>query len=209
MNEYQEPEDDGARAVVTLLAEIAAVAKETPPRFTIADIKTAHSSRGPSPRQRRYRRPAWVWLTVIAMLAALLVLGFKQLPPAKPNGGPVSRPTPNGAATVPAEMVVWTSNFRIELISSSDGHVIRMLARDVALYRGTPRVTVSLSGTVYFDRAENVNGVPIEQIVSTPIAGGTVKVLAEGHDPEFESERTFSRVPDLHRFVECARRNCG
>jgi hypothetical protein len=118
------------------------------------------------------------------MLAALLVLGFRALPSSKPNSGPVSKPTPNAATTVPAEMVVWTSNFRIELISSTNGHVIRTLARDVGLYRGTPRATVSLSGTVYFDQAQNINGVPTEQILKVPLSGGAVSVFTQGHDPQ-------------------------
>jgi hypothetical protein len=39
------------------------------------------------------RRPAWAWLSVIAVLAVVLVFGFKALPSSKSSGGPASRPT--------------------------------------------------------------------------------------------------------------------
>jgi hypothetical protein len=44
----------------------------------------------------------------------------------------------------PAEMVVWTTSFRIEVISAVSGHVIQTLATNVALYRYMPHPTVSL-----------------------------------------------------------------
>ncbi len=67
MSIYHEPSDNAERAVVTILAELAAVANQTPARLTAEDIKTArrvHWS-GRRPRPVLYRQPAWVWLAVI------------------------------------------------------------------------------------------------------------------------------------------------
>jgi hypothetical protein len=50
----------------------------------------------------RSRRPALAWLSVIAVLAIVLVLGFKALPSSKSSGGPASRPTlPLTTTTIP------------------------------------------------------------------------------------------------------------
>ena len=51
------------------------------------------------------RRPAWAWLAVIAVLAVVLVLGFRALPSPKPSGVPVSKP-PVTRTTVPAPTTV-------------------------------------------------------------------------------------------------------
>jgi hypothetical protein len=46
--------------------------------------------RRPSPA--RLRRPAWAWLAVIAVLAVVLVIGFKALPSPKSSNVPASKP---------------------------------------------------------------------------------------------------------------------
>lgn len=130
---------------------------------------------------RRSRWPAWAWLGVVVVLAFVLALGIRVLPYSKPSGGPASNPTRE--TTMPKELVVWTSSFHVEVISSTSGRVIRILAGDVGLYRGTPNLTVSPTGTVYFDQAETVNGLPTEQIVKVPLSGGPITEVAEGHDP--------------------------
>jgi hypothetical protein len=84
---------------------------------------------------------------------------------------------------MPTEMVVLTNTAHLEVISTITGRVIRTLASDVALYRGTPSMTVSPSGVVYFDDAETVNGEPTERILDVPVAGGPITTLAEGHAP--------------------------
>jgi hypothetical protein len=79
MNEHLEPADDSERAVATLLADVGETAKSTPSRFTAEDIKH-QAGRRRSPRRPpldRYRRPAWAWLAVIAVLAAVLVFGVR------------------------------------------------------------------------------------------------------------------------------------
>ena len=133
-------------------------------------------------RTARSSRPAWLWLGVIALLASVLVLGIKVLPSSKSSDS-TPKPGPGATTTMPAEMVGWASNSQIEVVSSTTGKVIRTLARDDGLYRGTVAVTVSRFGVVYFDEAENVDAVPTEQIREVPLAGGPVTILTKGHDP--------------------------
>ncbi len=53
------------------------------------------------------RRPAWAWLTVMAVLAAVLVLGFRALPSSKSSGFPVSRPSlPVSRTTMPVPTTI-------------------------------------------------------------------------------------------------------
>jgi hypothetical protein len=86
--------------------------------------------------------------------------------------------------------VVWRS-FRIEVVSSTTGRLIRTLAPDAGLNRFTPQPAVSPGGTVYFDEADNVSGIPGEQILSVPLSGGHVTVVANGHDPAVSPDGHF------------------
>lgn len=78
MNHF-EPADDSERAVATLLADVGETANSTPSRLTAEEVKRlAGGRRSPRrPQLDRYRRPAWAWLAVIAVLAAVLVFGVK------------------------------------------------------------------------------------------------------------------------------------
>ena len=59
----------------------------------------------------RSGRPAWAWLAVIAVLAVVLVLGFKALPSSKPSGAPASRsnvPVTSTTTTIPRHVTAPT-----------------------------------------------------------------------------------------------------
>jgi WD40 repeat protein len=136
-------------------------------------------------RQRRKRR----WLVAgIASLAFVVLLGIILSALAIHSGGgsprPVTNPSPAPpAASMPKEMVVWR-DFKIEVIASANGQLVRTLAPDPGLFRGVPAPSISPDGTVYFDRgAEPTPGVPITQIVSVPLRGGPTSIVAQGHDP--------------------------
>ena len=134
-------------------------------------------------RRRRY----WRWGTLIAfvgVVAALFVAtyghtGGSRSAPLRAQNEPTTTPR---TAKIPPKVVVWR-NFRIEVVSSTTGRLIRTLAPDAGLNRFTPQPAVSPGGTVYFDEAHNVNGIPGEQILSVPLSGGKVTVVADGHDP--------------------------
>ena len=138
-------------------------------------------------RLRRRRNRRWWAVAVSVGLIVAVTVAILVHTGSSPRPGPTAvqkdQTTGIPAAAIPAEMVVW-KDFRIDVISSKTGALIRTLATDVALNRGTPQPTVSPIGTVYFDNAHDVNiNVPNEQILSVPLAGGPVSVVAEGHDP--------------------------
>ena len=93
------PDDSSAVSADEAMA-IAAI------RATSGNGRRARSYRGRSPlsmlNPARSRRPALAWLTVIAALAVMLVIGFRALPSSKPSGGPASKPSlPVTTTTVP------------------------------------------------------------------------------------------------------------
>jgi len=142
-------------------------------------------------RRRRYRRGG-ILVTIIGMIAATIVVtlghtGGSRATPPRVQSEP---PTPTRTATIPQEVVVWRS-FRIEVVSSTTGRLIRTLAPDAGLNRFTPQPAVSPGGTVYFDEADNVSGIPGEQILSVPLSGGHVTVVANGHDPAVSPDGHF------------------
>ncbi len=101
-----------------------------------------------------------------------------------------SATTSTHTTAIPAELVVWRK-FRIEVVSSATGRLIRTLALDPGLNRFTPQPAVSPGGTVYFDTAHDVDGIPGEQILSVPLLGGQVTVVANGHDPAVSPDGRF------------------
>jgi len=70
--------------------------------------------------------------------------------------------------------VVWASDWRIEVRSSRTGRVIRTLATNVAKVRGLPVLALTPSGTLFFDDYARTR----EQILSVPLAGGPLTVVA-------------------------------
>jgi hypothetical protein len=80
---------------------------------------------------------------------------------------------------MPSRIVVWTDYFKIEVLASRTGRLIRTLATDVAVTRGLPTLAVSPAGIVYFDDARG----PRDFVLSVPLTGGPVTTIAEGRDP--------------------------
>ena len=61
------------------------------------NTRRAHATRNRFPlgmNPAGSRRPAWAWLAVIAVLAVVLVVGFRALPSPKPSGVPVVETEP-------------------------------------------------------------------------------------------------------------------
>jgi hypothetical protein len=75
---------------------------------------------------------------------------------------------------MPPVIVVWTGNWRIEVLSSRTSRVMRTLATNVAEIRGLPHLALSASGTLFFDDASGTR----ERLVSVPIGGGPVTTVA-------------------------------
>lgn len=140
-------------------------------------------------RWRRYRR----WTSLIVGLSGvgafiLLTVARTGTQGGAHRVGQGTQTTRLPLAPIPPEMVVWRSNFRIDVISSTTGKLIRTLATDVALFRGTPQPTASPSGTVYFDDAGIA---PNERILSVALSGGPISFVADGQDPAVSPNGRF------------------
>lgn len=129
-------------------------------------------------RRRRLRRRAIAGASLSLLLAAGLIAGLSL------SGRTVrhparTRPPAGTAAAMPPEIVVWTAAFRIEVLSSRTGRLIRTLATNVALYRGLPTLAVSAAGVVYFDDARGGR----EWVRRVSLTGGPVTTIAAGTSP--------------------------
>jgi hypothetical protein len=132
-------------------------------------------------RRRRRRRQAWIlgWLTVV-LFAACLSLVLQPEPPGGPGRSEPDVPGIQYTSGMPVQIVAWTGDSRIEVLSASTGRVLRTVATGVAEYRGLPSLTVSPSGMIYFDKGMYVNGAPTEVILRVPVTGGPVVRIAQG-----------------------------
>jgi hypothetical protein len=139
-------------------------------------------------RRRRLRRLGWVAAGLcIALVIALVVVACSHTTARRT---PARTPKVTRIVSVPApdEIVGWTNNFRLEVISTRTGSVERMLASNVALDApGLPTLSVSPGGVVFFD-SDPIEGVGPpdaqgDQIYSVPITGGPVREVAAGFDP--------------------------
>ena len=140
-------------------------------------------------RRRRHRRLGWLaaGLCIAVVITALVVVVRGRT-----TGRNTPTRTPAIARIVPAqtpnEIVGWTNNFHVEVISTTTGSVERILASNVALDEpGLPTVSVSPGGVVFFD-SDPIEGVSPsdaqgDQIFSVPISGGPVHEVSPGFDP--------------------------
>jgi len=146
-----------------------------PPRDTQALIAEARQ------RQRdRRRRIAWLIpgaaLAIAAVAASAIGLSSRgNSTAAPPQDWPLAAPT----RPMPSQVVVWTGMFRLEVLSSRTGRVLRTLATNVGLYQGLPTISVSPTGAVYFANARNRE----QWIESIPLTGGSVTTIGVGIMP--------------------------
>jgi hypothetical protein len=151
-------------------------------------------------RRRRRRRLGW--------LAAALCITLLIAVVAVARGQTSNRSTPNRTrpstrivqVQTPKEIVAWTSDRELEVISTTTGAVKRTLASDVALFApGVPTLSVSPVGVVFFDSVPTVGISPPDaqgdQIYSVPIVGGPVREVSPGYDPAISPDgRTLAFV---------------
>ena len=103
-------------------------------------------------------------------------------------------------ARAPKEIVGWTSNRDLEVVSTTTGAVERTLASNVALFApGVPTLSVSPGGVVFFDWIPMVGISPPDaqgdQIYSVSIVGGPVHEVSPGYDPAISPDgRTLAFV---------------
>jgi WD40-like Beta Propeller Repeat len=129
-------------------------------------------------RRRRRRLAAAVAGLVLAGLAVAVSSGAW---PHQPRRGPAQGPgwLPAGPVKpMPSQVVAW-KGFKIQVLTSRTGRVVRTLASNVALYQAIPTIAVSPAGVVYFDTARG----PEQWIESTPLAGGPITPIGPGDMP--------------------------
>lgn len=139
-------------------------------------------------RQRR-RRLGWLIVAMCVAVATALLLTRdtgNQAPKQRTQQGSLRGSLPTGT---PGEIVGWTSNSQVVVISTRTGAVIRTLASHVEDFEpGLPDLSVSPQGVVFFNSAPIAGMSPPDaqgdQIVSVPITGGPVREVAAGFFPQ-------------------------
>jgi hypothetical protein len=160
-------------------------------------------------QRRRWRRRALgASLVLLAAAAATGPVGLSGRTARAPAGGGGPAP-PGPVAGMPSQIVVWTASFKIEVLSSRTGRLIRTLATNVALFQGLPALAVSPAGVVYFDDVYAPGPLPAvpggiqgsgrgagEWVLSVPLAGGPVTRVALGSDLALSPDgRLLAYVP--------------
>jgi hypothetical protein len=142
-------------------------------------------------RRRRRRRWTIVALVLTVSLTTPAVLTLARSPstktPAAHKNSAASQPA---VSAMPAEVLAW-SHFRLEVLSSRDGHVIRTLATNVATFRSLPSLSVSPAGTVYFNNGVSGGSLPVDEIFSVPVTGGAARHVANGTSPAVSPDGHF------------------
>jgi hypothetical protein len=150
-------------------------------------------------QRRRLRRWALLGASLVVLAAAAVTGGIGLSGRAGRAAAGSTRPPPPGpAVSMPSRVVVWTDNFKIEVLSSRTGRLLRTLATNVALNQGIPTLAVSPAGVLYFDDARGTR----EFVLSVPLAGGPVTTIADGRDPAISPDgRMLAYVTYTHRWA--------
>jgi hypothetical protein len=80
---------------------------------------------------------------------------------------------------MPSQVVVLAGGFKIQVLSSRTGRVVRTLVSNVGLFQGLPTIAVSPAGVVYFGTARG----PEQWIESIPLTGGPITTIGPGDMP--------------------------
>ena len=152
-----------------------------PPSHGLPDAAQVQVLFAAARRRRRRRRLAAAMVGLV--LAGLAVAVGSGAWPHQPRRGPAQGPgwLPAGPVRpMPSKVVAWTGGFKIQVLSSRTGRVVRTLASNVGLFQGIPTIAVSPAGVVYFDTARDDGEQWIE---STPLAGGPITMIGPGDMP--------------------------
>ena len=142
---------------------------------------------------RRRRRRRWfmgflVVVVTVGIIAAVVLVRASSA--SRSPGHKTAEPTRPPASAAPAEVVVW-EHFRLDVLASVSGHVIRTLATDVAEFRGLPSLSVAPSGTVFYDNHAYIGPSPTDRIYRVPVSGGAPSYIADGRTPAVSPDGRF------------------
>jgi outer membrane protein assembly factor BamB len=138
-------------------------------------------------------------LVVAVLVLAAIVVHAALFTPAgstSSNRHTGTTPRPTLPPGTPAEIVGWTSNAKLVVLSTATGHVLRTLATNVSILApGLPNVSVAPDGTVFFESAapspSDSDVDTGDQIFSVPMTGGPVRDIATGSDPQVSPNGDF------------------
>ena len=155
--------------------------REGPPSpLSDADPQSAEALIEEARQRQRWRRQTALMAALVLLVGSVVVVVFGST--RHPRSHPISSPVPRQklvAPPMPPQIVVWTNNFKIEVLSSRSGQVVRTLATGVEEIRGLPTLAASPSEVLYFDNASGTG----EEILRVPLAGGPVTDIAQGRMP--------------------------
>jgi hypothetical protein len=137
-------------------------------------------------RQRLRRNGICAVVVVLCLLGAGVDLAATRRG-APPHGAirPAGQSASTTAAVPPADIVAWTIQSDIVVVSSTTGKVLRTLATGVQLAApGLPNLSVSSNGMVYFDSNTIDHQSGADQIYRVPISGGPLVRVTGGFDPQ-------------------------
>ena len=146
-------------------------------------------------RQRR-RRLGWLIVVICVAAATTLVITRHTGNQASTHRSRQSSLRASLPAGTPDEIVAWTSNHHVVVISTRSGAILRTLASDVAVLEpGLPDLSVSPQGEVFFNSAPIAGVSPPDaqgdQIFSVPITGGPLREVAAGFFPQVSPNGRF------------------
>jgi hypothetical protein len=146
-------------------------------------------------RQRR-RRLGWLIVVICVAAAATLVITRHTGNQASTQRSRQSSLRASLPAGTPDEIVAWTSNHHVVVISTRSGAILRTLASDVAVFEpGLPDLSVSPQGEVFFNSAPIAGvsqpGAQGDQIFSVPITGGPLREVGAGFFPQVSPNGRF------------------
>jgi hypothetical protein len=147
-------------------------------------------------RRRRQRRLGWIVVMLLIAGTTAVVASSRQSPGHPGTGRPSTTSGRAVAPRIPADVVGWTSGFKVVVVSTHTGQVVRTLVSHVSVFApGIPNVSVAPNGTVFFESAtpspHDTTVVGGDQILSVPITGGPVHDLGPGSDPQISPNGKF------------------
>lgn len=150
--------------------------------------------------KQRQRRRRWrlVWAVLVLCTALVVTTVVLVDSPGTPSKRSASRPPSTSTLPLgtPSEIVGWTSDFHLVVLTTRTGAEVRTLASNISVEEpGLPAISVTPGGEVYFDSAP-ISGVSPpdaqgDQIFRVSLSGGPLVEVGPGYDPQVSPSGEF------------------